>query len=348
MGLDRHQRAMIVAPSRASNQTAVAAAPVLRVSVSVPARLHLGFVDLNGDRGRRFGSLGIAIEQPRTRLTLTRGDGLAVHGPDAERARAHLERLRRHYRRDDGLRLEVEAAIPDHVGLGSGTQLTLATAIALTRLLGIPSEPRALAKLLDRGARSSIGIASFEQGGVILDGGRGERDEPPPVISRLPFPERWRILLIFDRGRLGLHGAAERAAFHNLPPFPAATAAALCLLMLMTALPALAEHDLPRFGAAVAELQRVTGDYFAPAQDGRRFVSEGVAEVLAWLASEGIIGLGQSSWGPTGFALIGSDAEAQRLYDAALRRWAGTSPLAFAVTRGRNRGGTVDIEPPAA
>src|SRR5271155_681732 len=44
------------------------------VAVTVSARLHLGFLDLNGEFGRRFGSLGLSISEPRGRLTLRRAD----------------------------------------------------------------------------------------------------------------------------------------------------------------------------------------------------------------------------------------------------------------------------------
>ena len=78
--------------------------------------------------------------------------------------------------------------------------------------------------------------------------------------------------------------------------------------MLMQALPALVERDIEGFGDAIGELQRITGDYFSPAQGGR-FSSRAVAEALAWLESQGIAGVGQSSWGPTGFAIMaGEDA----------------------------------------
>ncbi len=36
------------------------------VRVIAPARLHLGFLDLNGGLGRLFGSIGLAIDTPRT------------------------------------------------------------------------------------------------------------------------------------------------------------------------------------------------------------------------------------------------------------------------------------------
>ena len=38
------------------------------VTVTVPARLHFGFLDLNGGLGRRFGSIGLAISDLRTRI----------------------------------------------------------------------------------------------------------------------------------------------------------------------------------------------------------------------------------------------------------------------------------------
>lgn len=313
-----------------------------RVTVTVPARLHLGFVDLNGGLGRRFGSLGIALDTPRTRLSMRRGSSLSVTGPSAERVRRYLATLIGQFRGDDRLHVTIETAIPEHVGLGSGTQLSLATGIAYCRMNGITANVRELAQLLERGARSSIGIATFEQGGVVLDGGRGASDRPPPVLSRLPFPEDWRILLIFDGSQRGLHGAEEVAAFQHLPAFPAESAAHLCRLVLMVALPALAEQDLDRFGGAIAELQRVIGDYFAPAQ-GARFMSAGVAEVLAWLEANGIKGIGQSSWGPTGFAIIGSESAARRLSEEAARRWPPDSGLSFAVSAGRNSGGEIDV-----
>jgi predicted sugar kinase len=70
-----------------------------------------------------------------------------------------------------------------------------------------------------------------------------------------------------------------------------------------------------------------------------------VAQALAWLQAEGIAGVGQSSWGPTGFGLIGSEADATSLLAAARRRWSPQSGMSFAVSRGRNRGADVQILP---
>ncbi|MEA2783257.1 MAG: beta-ribofuranosylaminobenzene 5-phosphate synthase [Rhodospirillaceae bacterium] len=315
-----------------------------RVTVSVPARLHFGFMDLNGNLGRRFGSLGVALEAPLTRVTLAPGTELEVSGEDADRARQYLLKMIECHGLDPRLRLHVESSIPRHVGLGSGTQLALSVGMAAAQLFDLDADAGAIAQLLDRGARSSVGIATFAEGGVVLDGGRGAADEPPPVLSRLAFPEEWRILLIFDNDRSGLHGEAEREAFRRLPPFPPEQAAHLCRLMLMVAMPALAEQDLARFGGAVTELQQIMGDYFAPAQ-GARFSSPTVTEALAFLHAEGVAGVGQSSWGPTGFSLVGSEAEAKILLARVRERFPADTGLTFAISRGRNRGGEIERVP---
>ena len=309
------------------------------VRVSAPARLHLGFLDMNGGLGRRFGSLGLTLDGLATTVRVRPSDRLRASGPSAERALTVARTLCERFRLPSSLDLTVEEAIPEHAGLGSGTQLGLAVGRALAQLHGRAVPVRTLAAELERGARSGIGIGAFENGGVILDGGRGPDGQPPPVIARLPCPEPWRILLVLHRDGQGLHGADEVRAFHTLPPFPAERAAHLCRLVLMTALPALVEGDAEGFGRAVGELQRTVGDHFAPVQGGR-FTSPAVADALEWLEAEGIPGVGQSSWGPTGFAIVGDPEEGEALLAAARRRWA-DGPLEFRLCRARNDGATV-------
>ena len=312
------------------------------VRVEVPARLHLGFLDMEGGLGRRFGSLGLTLDGLGTELTLVRGDpaGDAAKRPDG-RVRGYLDRLCAALDVENRFSLSLGRTIPSHSGLGSGTQLALAVGAALSAMTGRPLPPRRVASLLDRGARSGIGVGAFEQGGVILDGGKGALDEPPPVISRMALPDTWRMLLVFDDANRGLSGTAETVAFRDLPPFPADKAAYLCRMALMVGLPALAEGDAMRFGAAVTELQSVVGDHFAPAQGGR-FSSPDVAEVLRWLPSVGATGVGQSSWGPTGFAIFGDAGSAERAAEGARARWRLQSNLRFVVCRGRNRGAVVE------
>ena len=145
------------------------------VTVAAAARLHLGFLDMNGGLGRRFGGLGLAIDRPATRLTIRRAAAPAVEGLEAERAARHLALLTRHLGLTPAYRLTIHEAIPAHAGLGSGTQLALAIATALRRLEGLSPDYSNDALLLRRGARSGIGLGLFQRGGLIVDGGRGAR-----------------------------------------------------------------------------------------------------------------------------------------------------------------------------
>ena len=313
-----------------------------RVTIVVPARLHLGFLDLNGDLGRRYGSFGITLDDIYTRLRVEHADSFSASGPSSARALEFIRELLHRLGCDDSLAVTVEEAIPEHVGLGSGTQLAMAAGVGAARLLGLELSARDVAGYLARGKRSGVGIGSFEMGGVILDGGHGDGDKIPPVLARYEFPAAWRILVIFDRRFKGKHGADEENTFLNLPPFPAELSAHFCRLLLMVGLPALAEADLDGFSRAVAEIQCATGDFFTTVQ-GNRIASESVASVLEWLQAEGIVGVGQSSWGPTGFALIGSDAEAKRITAALVRRFADVDHLDLMICRGRNTGGQIDV-----
>jgi beta-RFAP synthase len=284
-----------------------------RVSVAATARLHLGFLDMNGSLGRRFGGLGLALERPRTRLTLKPATATLVEGRESERAKALLTKAQEALAPGTHHHLIIHEAIPAHSGLGSGTQLALAVAAALRRLHDLPTNAAVDAALLERGARSGLGAGLFQSGGLVVDGGRGPNTLTPPVIARASFPADWRVLLVADPRAVGLHGANEREAFAALPPLSEANCGELCRLVLMRALPALAERDLTGFGGAITRIQAIVGDYFAPAQGGRRFTSARVEAAVALLLREGATGGGQTSWGPTGFAFAENEQQARRL-----------------------------------
>ncbi|HXI19486.1 MAG TPA: hypothetical protein VNH46_00290, partial [Gemmatimonadales bacterium] len=90
--------------------------------------------------------------------------------------------------------------------------------------------------------------------------------------------------------------------FH-LPPAPEREVERVAHLVLMQLLPALADGDLTAFGAALTEVQRVTGGWFAGAQGGR-FAPGPTAELVERMAAFGAAGVGQSSWGPTVYGLV--------------------------------------------
>ncbi len=314
---------------------------VEQVTVSTTARLHMGFLDMHGGLGRCFGSLGLSLSAPLLRLRAQRAQRDCITGPAAPRA-GEIVRSLRQKQGCAGVKLQVEQMLPQHAGLGSGTQLSLAVGTAMLRLYRKHLSLEDLAELLGRGARSGIGVATFAGGGLLLDGGSKQAGRVPPILCRLSFPQDWALLLIQDPRREGWSGAEEKRRFMALEPMKEQLTASLCRLMLMRLLPALQERNCSEFGTAVTELQQRIGEYFFQVQGGM-FSSPEVAEAAAWLHHQGAAGYGQSSWGPTGFVLYPSQAQASQAQQQARWRW---PQLDFCPVAGCNRGARVDCAGP--
>jgi beta-ribofuranosylaminobenzene 5'-phosphate synthase len=287
------------------------------VFVEAAARLHFGVLDLRGALGRRFGGLGAAVPEPSLLLEATPDAQLSAHGLEPERVATFAERFLAYYSVLGGARLTLHRSIPAHSGLGSGTQLGLAVARALAELHGLPEDPVSLARAVDRGRRSAIGTWTFALGGFIVEGGRrAGADTIAPLLARYPIPEGWRCVVAVPDGAPGLYGEAEAAAFARLPPPPEREVERVAHLVLMQLLPALVEADLPSFGAALTEVQRVTGAWFA-SQQGGAFASGPSATLVRRMPEWGAVGVGQSSWGPAVYGLVEREESGRALAERA-------------------------------
>ena len=302
----------------------------------------MGFFDLSGALGRHFGSIGVALNEISTRLSVSQAAKRTITGPSAQRADNCLTMMCRVLNVSDQLNIEIEAAIPEHVGLGSGTQMSLAIGTALDRFYDLGLSVRDIASMMDRGLRSGIGIGIFERGGLVVDGGRGEKTVTPPVLAHFDIPADWRFILVFDKRGQGLHGQQEIEAFKQLPPYPQQEAARLCYLLLMQGLPAVAENDLANFGHVISALQQSVGEHFAPAQGGV-FTSHEVAMAMQWLEKQGAVAIGQTSWGPTGFCAVVGAERAEALTFEARQAFRAFNDLSFVLASARNRGGEVFV-----
>ena len=335
----------VTAASRSPSRAEDRAAGVVRVEA--PGRLHLGFLDPSATLGRRFGSVGLAIDGMATIVEASFDDADAlIAGDDAvareiDRVGEHVATLRRLWHIEAPLRIMLQRTLPPHAGLGSGTQLALAVAHAIAALESRPVTAGEAADALARGARSGAGIAAFVQGGFLVDAGHGDAAAPPPIIARMEFPDAWRIVLVMDESVDGLHGGAEARAIATLPPFPLERAAQLCHRLVMQVLPGIAECDFARFADGLTAIQDANGSYFAAAQGGGMYVSRAVGRVLGFVRERFASAVGQSSWGPTGFAIVASQAIADDM-TAALRD-AGLLErrIRLVTVRGRNRGARI-------
>jgi beta-ribofuranosylaminobenzene 5'-phosphate synthase len=283
------------------------------IHVRAHARLHFGLLNpapgaarpnLDSDAEvppRRFGGVGLMIDEPSLVLRAEPADAWSATGPMARRA---LE-MARGYRdqRAEPLAITVESAIPEHAGFGSGTQLGLAVAKAIAVASGRTDwDAIELARGIGRGLRSAVGVHGFDRGGLIVEAGKRGDEPVAPLVAYQSLPEAWRVVVVLPDCSLGMHGGAETAAFDKLSGDTDVTDA-LWRLVLLDMLPALREADYRAFGEAVYDFNARVGEVFAAAQGGR-YADPLCGEIVRFIRGSGVAGVGQSSWGPALFAIV--------------------------------------------
>jgi|AMZC01.1.fsa_nt_AMZC01002934.1_2 beta-ribofuranosylaminobenzene 5'-phosphate synthase len=315
------------------------------IKVVSPARLHLTLIDLNAEIGRIDGGAGITLQSPGLEISAVEADTIEVTGDSllAGKMRKAAQAL---LPAGKGIRIQIDDGFPDHVGLGSGTQAALSAAAAVNRIYGLGKSVRELAVAVGRGGTSGIGVAAFENGGFILDGGHKFKDKrafspsaashvpPGPVLFRRDFPD-WPIVLAIPNGK-GAHDAEEVDIFKKFCPIPLAEVQEVCHVILMLMLPALVEEDLENFGRAVNHFQTVGFK--------RREVElqpQSVLDIMRYMRDNGASGSGVSSFGPVVYGIVGSEGEGKRLQQEVQRMLDESIGGRVLLTKARNRGADI-------
>lgn len=315
------------------------------IKVVSPSRLHLTLIDLNAELGRVDGGAGITLESPGMELLASEADNVEIVGDSllAGKMRKAADAL---LPEGKGIKLQINDSLPDHVGLGSGTQAALSAAAAINKIYGLGKSVRELAIAVGRGGTSGIGVAAFENGGIILDGGHKFKDKcafspsaashvpPGPVLFRRDFPD-WPIVLAIPNTK-GVHDAEEVDIFKKYCPIPLAEVQEICHVILMQMLPALVEEDLESFGRAINHFQLVGFK--------RREVElqlRPVLDIMEYMRDNGASGSGISSFGPVVYGIVGSSGEGKRLLKEAQRMLDESLGGKTLLTKAKNRGADI-------
>jgi beta-ribofuranosylaminobenzene 5'-phosphate synthase len=305
--------------------------------------------------GRVDGGIGIALDEPRVLLEARQSAGVEVAGCDkttSQLVREIATRTLAGIRAGAGASITIRSSYPAHTGLGSGSQLALATARAICELYGRQMTVNELAHLTGRGGTSGIGTAAFERGGFIIDGGHrfgpgcektgfapssaSKGIRPAPVTVRHDFPDEWRILLAIPDLPAGASGNREVDIFRQYCPVPLDEVRALCHEVLMRMLPAILEHDLEAFGASINAVQNIgfkkVEHTLQPPQ---------VAALLDAMRGAGAAGAGMSSFGPALYAVSDTGLkEIERAAQSFMQETGGGTTL---ITSARNVGAAVRV-----
>jgi len=269
---------------------------------------------MNGELGRVDGSLGVSIDKPNVELTAWLSDETKVYGEEAMRVEAMAKHFLSKVESTERISISVNKVIPAHVGLGSETQLSLAAAASIAKLLDLELSTLELAQIMGRGGTSGIGVAAFDRGGLIIDGGHSfgrEKEKetflpsnaskapPAEVLARYDFPEDWGFILAVPNVHKGVHGQRETEVFRKYCPVAGCEVGVISRIILVKLLPSLLDRDIETFGSGLSELQELG---FAKAT--KSLMHPVTAKCIQTLLRGGAYGAGQSSFGPTAYGLV--------------------------------------------
>ena len=271
------------------------------IQIITPARLHFGFLEINNNHpNNSFGGIGLSIDKFNTKIKVIKNLKTKVKGKSLDKASFFLNAFCKKKKIKPNFFLNVEKSSPQHIGLGSGTQLALSIGKAISDLSNLNLEIEKIAKILNRSDRSNVGLINFKHGGFLID--LKIKNKFFTKIDKVFFPEEWKIILIKD-SKQALHGKNERDAFKKIKNFSKINNIRSIDLVLSKIYPSLIENNFNEFSKAITKLQNIIGNYFNVFQGGI-FSSPAVENVLNFLKKENVLGYGQTSWGPTGFSFF--------------------------------------------
>ncbi|MFC7073110.1 beta-ribofuranosylaminobenzene 5'-phosphate synthase family protein [Halovenus rubra] len=292
------------------------------VTVETGARLHFGFQNLSLAYDRLYGGIGVGLDEPALRIETTAAQ--EVRCADSE-LRSYVETAV-DVLDVPGIAITVKERFGRHIGLGSGTQIALACLVGIADTYDLSIDPRQTAPRLGRGGRSGVGVATFEDGGFIIDSGHrstkfttdppnpGNWSVPEPIVQQ-PLPADWRFLVVTPETSPGNSGEAETSSMEaTVESANPGIADDIAAVLTRSLLPSIAEQNIQQFGEALERIGRLNGAWYADEQGGvyRPPVGTLIEELCK---SRTVFGAGQSSWGPTVYGVT-NKAQAQEAKDA--------------------------------
>lgn len=283
--------------------------------VHAPSRLHFGLLSFGSSDQRQFGGIGAMIEKPGLVVQVSHAEHFEIIHDREDRVRSIVDAWVDSLGRSElpRFKIEVVSAPPLHTGLGVGTQLALAVASALETLCDFEDiAVEELASRVGRGLRSAVGTYGFRDGGLIAELGKLPTEDIAPLHDRVSIPRDWRFVLINPQHGGGLSGTPERKAFAKLPPVDPAITAELKHHLNGQLLPAARDADFDQFSEGLYNYGHLAGMCFEKIQGGP-YNGERSTKLVESIRELGVMGVGQSSWGPTIFAVCEDDAQALHL-----------------------------------
>ncbi len=281
------------------------------LKIKTGSRIHITLIDMNGSLGRIDGSIGIYLKKPNIKASIKKTNNLDIKNSTAKEI---YQKLSKKFNLDNKISINLDT-YPNHIGLGSKTQISLAVGALINRYYNLNLDYIRLANILDRGGTSGIGTYGFKYGGFIFDAGHSfgkEKDKQDylpsrfsktkvaPLISHLNFPN-WPITLVIPKLKEGLSGNLEKDFFKKNCPIPIDEVKQLIHLILSNLIPSILEKDLDLFSNTINKIQDIGFKKLEVKNSDKKI--QNTINILR----EKNYGVGLSSFGPTFYVFAKED-----------------------------------------
>ena len=304
------------------------------LTIKSPSRLHLGFYGMNNHHGYSYGSLGLAINYQPTIIAVSKSTDWSYNLP--KRFVSPMSDYLKKNSIFQKFKINLISKPGSHVGLGSGTQITLSIIRAIDLLCKLGLSHEEISKLSKRGKRSGTGLGLFYKGGLVVDACKKENHYPKMLLN-LSFPKDWRVIVLNDSEVVGKSGKPEEIFFKDVKKISDNMSYKLSSILFRGIIPSIIYQDFDLFTKNIQDFQKTTHKYYSSNQKSL-FASEIIFKVIKYLSKNNVNGVGQSSWGPLSYIFTKSDDDAKKIINMIESKFNVYNNLSYEVVRVNNLG----------
>lgn len=289
-------------------------------------RINLGIIDLSENPYRIDGTHGFYTNISIAEVSVYKANktSIVIDSEYKEQFIEVIDRCFEYLNRIDvccDVHITIASKFNRHIGLGSGTQISMAIVEAFNCEFNLEMNIHEKAKLAGSGGTSSVGVYCFKRGGYVLDAGRlfptekssigpSEKysfDKLPPIIASYYLPN-WNMFLLIPQTDQYIEGNVEQQLFQKYTPIPSSEADEICKWILKGIMPAIVEKNYDSFCYSIEQIMNL-GFRLREISHYGRYISDRIS----FLKRIGAKGVGMSSFGPTVFGFFDSEKKKQEI-----------------------------------
>ena len=249
-----------------------------------PARIHLGFLELDQTLPRFFGSMGLTVSNFCFEVQISKSKNLNVVTEHENLKKKTLDIFYKFKKKYDVnfCNIKIKKIIPSHIGLGSGTQFSLTIGYLISKINNLNISIDEIALFLNRGNRSGIGVQSFKEGGFTIDiGKKKDANNLPLKLTNIKWPQNWKIILLFDLKGDNVFGENEISKFREVNKRYRSKLNYNYSTLFLKILPGIIEKDFNSFTEGIQLIQNNMSEIFY--KNSKKFSSKNINYIFDYL-----------------------------------------------------------------